>query len=580
MRCALISGVVLAWLLLVWIGHAQPPFEETLTLEDKAITLEADFIGYALDDNIIMATGNVKINIGRIWIQADSLQISIEKRLLQAQGNVVVGKVLEEQEEELELEQEGVLEKKEKEVELLFRGDAVVFDLRHAQGSVYRVSQEVEVIYFHSEDLLPLTKPMPSLAEQIDLPDLQQQKIAMVAKRMRFRLGSRMEAWKVTFYHKGVTIIRLPYYTTAAVEFVRDIPFHLRDVSFSSTRKLKATLQYTYRNNKASPGFLDLFYQQKPLGGERIRANFQQRFNFWEKTSLRLTIQDAFSKKRSTSLGIQHYLPSDQEVQVFFSHGPLNPFNSQMVYRRRLTKSTFTFNADWSKLQGGAIKQLLSYQYSVFPGPANRITPRFLLSGSWGQDADKRTVYDQELSLSLIQAPFHLQRRVLMDNRVRFQGSISKRGGIGQSQISLNGDANVIMKFSPSTDFFLGYRYSTSKTEEENAPLVSVQRQSLFGRLSISRPRKFDILVQGSYDLTRASLVSISPSANIRLRDRLSLRLSTSFDPQSDPNIRTINAGFQYSFLGEADNQFIQAIFSFDRALNRIDYSIGIPFLQ
>lgn len=65
--------------------------EEPFIIGEKPISLEADYIAYSFDNDIVIATGNVNLTAGKIRITSDSLQLDIDRRFLQAQGRVTVG---------------------------------------------------------------------------------------------------------------------------------------------------------------------------------------------------------------------------------------------------------------------------------------------------------------------------------------------------------------------------------------------------------------------------------------------------------------------------------------------------------
>lgn len=65
--------------------------EEITIIGEKPIVIEADYLAYSFDDEIILATGDVNIVIGKIKITSDSLQIDLEERFLQTQGKVTMG---------------------------------------------------------------------------------------------------------------------------------------------------------------------------------------------------------------------------------------------------------------------------------------------------------------------------------------------------------------------------------------------------------------------------------------------------------------------------------------------------------
>jgi hypothetical protein len=65
--------------------------EEIEIIGEKPIIIEADYLAYSFDEELIIATGNVNVKVGKIKITSDSLQLDLDKRFLQAQGRITIG---------------------------------------------------------------------------------------------------------------------------------------------------------------------------------------------------------------------------------------------------------------------------------------------------------------------------------------------------------------------------------------------------------------------------------------------------------------------------------------------------------
>lgn len=534
--------------------------QEAFTFEDQLIKIEGDYTAFATDERMITALGNVQVDVGPLRITADSFQLSTRLRALQAQGNVTVFRGT-------DAPASGGADAR---VPIL-EGDALQLNLATTRGAIFRVRDEVEIIYFIGLDLEPTAAPVEPVTPRLSPPDLQSQDLAIVARRFEIRIGDRMDAWKAAFYHKGDLILKLPFYTTAAESFVSQIPFRVRNADYHSTRGFSTNLDAAYLDNPKHPGVAHLQYredrdrrwtasleQHLKLGGADVQA-------FWNQVGQKgesLSVSAQYFGSRFTQWNLAGQFAGARQDYL-------------LTFQRRFSGSFFSARGSWRNPAGDAPNDwLVAMNWSRRPFVSGRLSRS--LSGSFNiGESQGRATWEATGAFSLLSVGVKLRPRLTLDTGLNFQATQRRE----KVSIRTDFEQRLTYSFGKNKDVQLTYRGTHNKDFLADGEQAS-RFQTLRPKLSLGRPGQLSFSATSTYDLESAEWKEASTILDGKLHKLWRGQVRARYQFGGDPPIPEVGLIFQYHFLGADDRRYLQLDLKIDRKNDKAVYFLSLPFLQ
>ncbi|PIU63699.1 MAG: hypothetical protein COS84_09400 [Armatimonadetes bacterium CG07_land_8_20_14_0_80_40_9] len=515
---------------------------ETPSLEEKIIALEADYLAYCADKNVILATGGILLTFRGIKINADSLQVSLNQRILKAQGNISLSR----EEEEGESSQ------------LILQGDSLSYNLETLQGSIIRVSKRIERIYFIGEDLMIISSPIEEEKETIPVPDLAKSNLSIVAKKIRVSLGDKFEAWHVSFWVKGYHALSLPYYTTAAEGVISQIPLQLKGINYGSENGWDVDSRVNYSQKGKAFGALNLNYQSRyqKKSKEKWTADLEQHYSLGEKKEGVLYFNRLGEKLWNTRLSYNHYFSKTLSGALSVNYYNNNIFSSQLDLRKRKEKGNFSLNLTQSKTlhkKGESFGATTSWQAYPEQIKGTRIS----LSKSLGFQYSRSThpqVEDLKVNFrfSLYKSAIYLTRFAFLNLNTTFEDSLSLKG---KQSNTLSTSASVTSKFGRSS--YLNLIYSTSRLEGTNQ--VKSISKNISANLTLGRASYWNTHLRSNYNLKTHRIEEGRPYLEVKLNKLLRLKVNMCYSFK-EKRWSDFTPDLIYNIFGEGDRRHIEGI--------------------
>lgn len=635
---ALIAHCSLFIALLCFPAHSQEIFE-------KPVRLEADYIAYAFDKNMIVATGHISATLGSLKINADSLQIDLNQRYLAAQGHVVIGQgavsvetLPQEKPTAAQIAKEVVvvafpLEKDTvdqtpldvvgyaqeglnvrvndvdvtpaadgkfqvkiplqqgeniitftaqdaatlQDVRTFLRtvfydpgsqkslqGDSLKFNLSTLQGTLYKVEKDVEVVNFIGEDLHVISTPVEPQTVSIKIPDLNRSTLAMVAKRVQFILGKKLEAWSVSLWVKGVRTFSIPYYTTDVEIDFPDLPFSIYSVNYRTKEGASFNSALALMKGRRAQGTYYLDYVQKsqmPFGGheQKWTSRLAQHIALGRRKDLNFAVNNVGEKKWSGNASYSQYFGSDLEASVSYNYANPVFWGANFHLSRRFDKSALSLQHTMSKpLNKPNIVQSYNVSWQGYP----EMLPNTRASFSWAVQYGMTVLRAPKKSSGTLTTSFNLSRSAIVLTKTLIMNTSLNTGQTLQNDRyahSISSSLSLNQRIKPYTSIGAGLSsnltFLSSDTSSE-----TVTSNIISFNMSTGRKRWWQLSAGNSYNWQTKKFGIWSGNVNVLLNKVIQTRLSASYDHKKNKFPATIIYA-DYKLFGPGDSRRIQMNF-------------------
>lgn len=541
--------------------------ETTLLSSGKPFLIEGDYLAYSVEDNILIATGNIVALLGKIRINSDSLQLDINKRLLQAQGKVTISRdEISATDEKLDKIEE--LKLAGSSTSSIIQGDALRLDLNLMQGCVYKVEGVIEITYFIGEDLRIISSPLKEITTNIETPDLARSHLSLVAKRMKIVLGERMEAWKVSFWVRGIKTLSLPYYTSSveeSLERLPSLPFHIKiyhlDYSSKEGVGFKSNLYYSPAK-KGFLGLLKLDYKSKYQRAsgqkeEKWKANLEQNFSFGEKDYGVLRVSNLGERAFMSNLNYKHFFSQKIEASLGINYNRSQSLGFNINSSFRFADSDLILYQSWNKsLRDAKESEHFKIIYRLRPKFTEGTNIGYNTNLSLGYRYDTRRkdkVWDGNLGVYLYKSGIYLTHFSFLNLSGYFNETVIFPN---QQSTALQGNVDLNLRFGRQNLFALNY--STSYQSRRDRGSFTFSQQGLGGSLNLGRKNIYRGQITTSYDLKKNRFYDINPNIEVRLNKLLRGSFQTSYQLKAKPEYKFFRFNLYYKLFGEGDNRRLQ----------------------
>lgn len=624
---------------------------------EKPVRIEADYLAYAFDKNMILATGHISATLGSMKINADSLQIDLNQRLLAAQGNVLIGHgavkvetLLQEKPTPAELAKERIIvsfpldkdtvDQSPVEItgfveqgliglvngeEVLFdaerkftskiplvtgenvitvsardtnlnadvrtltltviynpgtqttlQGDALKFNLQTLQGTMYKVEKDVEVVNFIGEDLSVISEPVEPQTGTIKIPDLNRSTLSMVAKRVQFILGKKLEAWNVSLWVRGVRTFSIPYYTTDVEIDLPNLPFRVYALNYKSKEGTSFSSAMNYVKGKRAQGTYYLDYIQKyekQFGKKREQkwtSRIVQHIALGKQKDLNINVNNVGEKRWSGNVNYSHYLGSSFEAAVSYNYSNGFSWGTGLLLSKRFNKSIVSVTHNYSKpLLLPNVSQSYSFSWQAYP----YMLPNTHATFSWAlryalnlTRVPKKETGTFDTSFNLSRSAIILTRSLLLNTNLSMNQTMQN----DRFAQTLSSSLNLSQRIKPSTFISVALLNSVTLSADEQVS-DQVSSKILSFNVSTGRKRWWGVSAGNSYDLKTEKFSVWNGSLSVLLSKVIQTRVSASYDHKTNkfPGT-TIYA--DYKLFGPGDSRRLQMNFNTKRG----EYWVGL----
>lgn len=538
-------------------------------LSRTGISIEADYIAYDAQKNIILAVGNITSVINeQVSLNCTNMQVSINERKLQAQGNITITNIV------------------NKDI-MPLQGDRLFYNIQISQGVLTRVAPKIEKIYFKGEDLKPLSSIVEDGIDKNYESDLEKSNLVLVCKKITFVFGDKMEAYQVSLWSKGIKILTIPYYTTDFEIDLPDIPIAVRKVDYDSKKGIQISSVLNYSKNKKFLGKLIIDYsrkQEETFSGEKEKniwkTTLEQQFTLGKQKSGTISVRNLGEKLYSIRVSYNQYLNPTLHINnsIFYENELSKGYNFSLGKRFRIsnfstsygiterknrTKSS-TVNIAWYRNHQFIEKTNLSYSTSI----------------SWNHtDNQHNSTSRTDMQLDFIRSNIYILPDLYLNLNTNLSQSLSDN--VNTSSFRSNITSNY--KIKKAGLISVGYSVSSSKTEYHNYQSSSLNARSLNLNISLSRGNKLSARTGITYNITGASYnpiknknlrwSDISSAVDVRLNKLLRTTISGNCDAYTG-KFNSVNVSMFYNILGENDPRILQVFWSWRGSKKTIFYYV------
>lgn len=637
------------FLLLHTPSYAQEIFE-------KPVRLEADYLAYAFDKNMILATGHISATLGGLKINADSLQVDLNQRLLAAQGNVLIGQGAVKVEtlpqekptpallarervivtfpldkdtvdqtpveltgyvdenltvkvngEDVTLTAERQFKKKiqlqpgentlivaardpntnldvrtfpltviyDPGTQTSLQGDSLKFNLRTLQGTMYKVEKNVEIVNFIGEDLKVISTPVEPQTGTIKIPDLNRSTLSMVAKRVQFILGKKLEAWNVSLWVKGVRTMSIPYYTTDVEVDFPHIPFRIYALNYKSKEGASFNSALNYVKGRRAQGTYYLDYIQKfekpdKSHEQKWTSRIAQHIALGKQKDLNLNVNNVGEKHWSGGASYSQYFSSSMDASLFYNYSNPTSWGAGLNVSKRFSKSVFTLSHNFNKpLLRPNVTQSTTLSWQAYPYelPETRATL------SWSFRYSMNVMREPKQETGALESNFNVSRSaIVLARSLLMNVNLSVMQSLQNDHFlqSLSSSLNLTQRFKPSTFVNVGFSNSVSLSAEDFGN-DQISSKVLSFNVSTGRKRWWGMSAGNSYDLKTEKFSVWSGSVNLLLNKLLQTRVTASYDHKTHKFPATFIYA-DYKLFGSGDSRRVQMNFDTKRG----EYWIGL----
>lgn len=620
--------------------------------------LEADYLAYAFDKNMILATGHISAVLGGLKINADSLQIDLNQRLLAAQGNVLIGQgaikvetLLQEKPTPAVLAKERIMvlfplnndtvdqspveftgyvdeglkgfvngeevvldadRKFQQKVQLqpgeniltvsahdpnlnidvrtltltvvynpgtqtaTLQGDALKFNLQTLQGTMYKVEKNVEVVNFIGEDLSVISEPVEPQTGVIKIPDLNRSTLSMVAKRIQFILGKKLEAWNVSLWVRGVRTLSIPYYTTDVEVDLPNLPFRVYALNYKSKEGVSFNSALNYVKGKRAQGTFYMDYLQKfeKVPGEKREqkwtSRITQHITLGRQKDLNLNVNNVGEKRWSGSVSYSHYFGSSLESSLSYNYASTFSWGTGLLLSKRFAKSVLSVSHNYTKpLLRPNVLQSYSFSWQAYP----YMLPKSHVTFSWAFRYFLNLMREPKMETGTFDSTFNLSRSaIILTRTLLLNTNLNFSQSLGNDRFSqtLASSLNLSQRIKPSTFISVGLSNSVTLSADD---FINDQTSSkiLSFNVSTGRKRWWGVSAGNSYDLKTEKFSVWSGSLNVLLSKVIQTRVTASYDHKNNKFPSTFIYA-DYKLFGPGDSRRLQMNFDTKRG----EYWLGL----
>lgn len=524
--------------------------KDITTPPPREILIEADYVAYDSEKNIIIVVGNVVAKINReTKINCDNMQVSVNERKVQAQGNITISDI-------------------DKGQVIPLQGDDLFYDIQLSQGRLIRVKPYLEKIYFQGMDLKIVSSILEEKQENYRT-DLERSSLVMVCKKILFIFGDKMEAHQVSVWSKGIKVLSVPYYSTDfEIEFP-DIPVAVRKIDYDSKDRLRSNLVLNYSKHRKYIGKMNFEYQQRKesyLKKEKDvwKTHLNQQFILGSQKIGTVSVSNVGERDYSISVNYNHYLGTNFQINPTVSYTRKSSKSGGISLNRRFLQSNFSasYNETESLVTSKDKTTTVNLKWQKYPKFIEKTKLSYSTDVGWDyRETEKSSNSKITTNLNLLRSGLYLLPKLYLDLNTNLSQVMSEEEGSSSFRTSATSHYLREKKWGRAV-ISVGYFVSSSRQDYLN---YSSSSRTVSINTSFSRKTKWTARAGTNYDARNKKwLDTISPNLDVKINRLLRTNITGNYDRKKD-EFQNANVSVFYNLLGEKDPRYLQGSFRWNK---------------
>lgn len=596
--------------------------QDITTPPPREILIEADYIAYDSEKNIIIVVGNVVAKINReIKINCDNMQVSVNERKVLAQGNITIVNInmienkikgiangidkltntsvyrilkvcggvspacsplYRENVDYIPMldppginwsPTQGAMEPptgatynvtvENKDITSL-QGDDLFYDIQLSIGRLIRVEPFLSKIYFQGIDLKIISSILGEKQEDYRT-DLEKSSLVLVCKKILFIFEDKMEAYQVSVWSKGIKVLSVPYYSTDfEIEFP-DIPIAVRKIDYDSKDRLRSNLVLNYSKHKKYIGKMNFEYQQRKETKKDVwKTHLNQQFILGGQKMGTVLVNNVGERDYSISVNYNHYLGTNFQINPTISYARKSSKSGGIFLNRRFLQSNFS--ASYNETESLISKDkttTVNLKWQKYPKFIEKTKLSYSTDVGWDYTESKNKTNSRiTTNLNLLRSGLYLLPKLYLDLNTSLSQVMSEEEGSSSFRTSATSHYLRERKWGRAV-ISVGYFVSSSRQEYLN---YSSSSRTVSINTSFSRKTKWTARAGTGYDArSKKWSDAISPNLDVKINRLLRTNIAGSYDHKED-EFQNASVSIFYNLLGEKDPRYLQGYFSWRKS--------------